>query len=307
MSRKPVTRAGCPMWLAYGAARASGATAQAGTSQPNSSRRRSGRYPSTRRIPRSESPVIDPVPARPCRAGRRAIPARSSRAEARNDAASKASAPRGDTTASSNPPAPYPAICADWATIRIMDRPRMYPGPGGSTSGRTADRTPPVYRRQQAVGEQQPEQRGDRHPGDHHGRHQRRAEQITHHQDPAGRQPVGRRAEQHPAEQVGQEGQGHHRGGQRRGPGLLVDQHGQRDRGHHVAQHGDDVGQEHGPELSRSQYVPVPGPAGRRAGARTGGGWAHRGGRSHRTEAGRPLVSGLVIRPLPNLKRRAVP
>ena len=140
MSRKPVTRAGWPMWLAYGAARASGATAKAGTSQPNSRMRRTCRWASTLRIPRSESPVIEPAPAR-C-PGRRDMPHRSSTADPANEAASKPSAPRGEATASSRPPAPNPTICADWATMRIIDRPRMYPGPGGSTSGSTAERTP---------------------------------------------------------------------------------------------------------------------------------------------------------------------
>ena len=97
------------------------------------------------------------------------------------------------------------------------------------------------------------------------------AEQVERHQDAAGSPPVRGRAEQHPAEQVGQEGQGHHRGGQRRGPGLLVDQDGQRDRGHHVPEHGHDVGHEQGPELGRPEHVAVPGPAGAGTGAAAGG------------------------------------
>jgi hypothetical protein len=70
------------------------------------------------------------------------MPHRKSTAEPANEAASKPSAPRGDATASSRPPAPNPTIWADWATMRIIDRPRMYTGPGGSTSGSTAERTP---------------------------------------------------------------------------------------------------------------------------------------------------------------------
>jgi len=51
------------------------------------------------------------------------MPNRSTRPEAAKDSASAASAPRGDKTASSSPPTPYPTICADWAIIRISARP----------------------------------------------------------------------------------------------------------------------------------------------------------------------------------------
>src|SRR6266542_1873307 len=80
------------------------------------------RWASALRTPSRESRAIDPV--RAARAGRRAVPNRSSAAEAAKDSASRARAPRGDRIASRSPPTPYPTICADWATIRISARPR---------------------------------------------------------------------------------------------------------------------------------------------------------------------------------------
>ena len=81
-----------------------------------------GRCASAPRSPARESRAIDMLEV--ARTGREAVPNRSTRADATKDSASAVSAPRGDKIASSSPPAPKPTIWADWATIRISERPR---------------------------------------------------------------------------------------------------------------------------------------------------------------------------------------
>jgi len=81
---------------------------------------------------------------------------------------------------------------------------------------------------------------------------------------PACGQPVRGSAEQRAADEVGQERQRHDRGGQRRGAGLLVDQHGQRDGRHHAPEHRHDIRGEDRPELGGTQHVAVSGPGVRR-------------------------------------------
>ena len=95
------------MCAAYGAASASGATAQAGTSQLNSITRRVGRCENVARRPASESRAIEPCCGPAAGAGRAAMPNRSTSPDAATATASMASAPRGGMTASSKPPAPY--------------------------------------------------------------------------------------------------------------------------------------------------------------------------------------------------------
>ena len=141
-SHHPTSATGPPRSATYGAATASGATANVGTSQPSNMRRRSGRWANTVRRPWSESRS---------KAGRSTgsstrswyrRPTRVTTAETRNEPASIRIAPRGESTISNAPPMALPTICALWPAIRKSDRAGTY-APSGTILGRSAPRPPP--------------------------------------------------------------------------------------------------------------------------------------------------------------------
>ena len=151
-SHQPAAPAWSPRSATYGAASASGATAQVGTSQPSSSTRRTRGLASTADMPASESSstfVRCAGSTSPPSGARERVPRRTTSAEPAKLAQSISSAPRGEESAISRPPAPLPTTCADWATMRKSERPAMNTFAGSTT-------TSSVLRMPAATGETRP-------------------------------------------------------------------------------------------------------------------------------------------------------